>query len=124
SDLYSLGAIAYHMLSGRLPYDAEAARVRTRAAQRKLQYATLLDEQRDIPPWVDAALRKAVHPEPFERYETLSEFVYDLRHPNPDLLRATPLLERYPVLFWKAACAALGVAVFVLMLLQFGLPKT
>src|SRR4029078_11238408 len=78
ADLYSLGVIAYQMLSGRLPYGAEAARVRTRAAQRRLQYATLLDEQGDIPAWVDAALRKAVHPDPLQRYESLSEFVYDL----------------------------------------------
>jgi hypothetical protein len=38
ADFYSLGVIAYQMLSGRLPYGAEAARVRTRAAQRRLQY--------------------------------------------------------------------------------------
>src|SRR5262245_19639796 len=124
ADLYSLGVIAYQMLSGRLPYGAEAARVRTREAQRKLQYATLLDEQREIPPWVDAALRKAVHPEPLERYEVLSEFVQDLRHPNAELLRRTPIIERNPVLFWKAACAALGAAVFLLLLLQFGLLKS
>src|SRR5205814_4575606 len=57
ADLYSLGVIAYQMLSGRLPYGADAARVRTRAAQRKLTYATLLDEQRDTRPWISAALR-------------------------------------------------------------------
>src|SRR6185436_11397973 len=34
ADLYSLGVITYQMLSGRLPYGSEAARVRTRAAQR------------------------------------------------------------------------------------------
>src|SRR5678816_2111439 len=108
ADLYSLGVIAYQMLSGRLPYDAEAARVRTRAAQRKLRYATVLDEQRDIPPWIDVALRKAVHPEPLERYEALSEFVYDLRHPNAELLRRAPLISRNPVAFWRTACAVLG----------------
>jgi serine/threonine protein kinase len=121
SDLYSLGVIAYQMLSGRFPYGAEAARVRTRAAQRKLQYATLLDEQGDIPAWIDAAVRKAVHPDPLQRYESLSEFMYDLRHPNAALLRPTPLVERNPALFWKVVSAALGVALFLLLLAQLGL---
>jgi len=121
ADLYSLGVIAYQMLSGRLPYGAEAARVRTRAAQRRLQYATLLDEQGDIPAWVDAALRKAVHPDPLQRYESLSEFVYDLRHPNAALLRPTPFVERNPALFWKGVSAALGLALFLLLLAQLGL---
>jgi serine/threonine protein phosphatase PrpC len=124
SDLYSLGVIAYQMLSGRLPYEAAAARVRTRAAQRKLRYATVLDEKRDTPPWIDAALRKAVHPESLERYEALSEFVYDLRHPNAELLRSAPLIARNPVAFWRTACAVLGAVVFLLLVLQFGLPKS
>ena len=28
---------------------------------------------------------KAVHPDPYQRYEELSEFVFDLRHPNKNL---------------------------------------
>jgi serine/threonine protein phosphatase PrpC len=116
SDLYSLGVITYHMLSGRLPYGAEAARVRTRKAQRALQYATLVEE---VPAWIDAALRKAVHPDPLQRYETLSEFVHDLRHPNASLLRPTPLVERHPALFWKGVSAALGLALFLLLLAKF-----
>src|SRR5262249_47556857 len=105
SDLYSLGVIAYQMLSGQLPYGADAARVRTRSAQLKLEYNSL----RDVPAWVDAALRKAVHPDQLERYESLSEFVYDLRHPNASLLRPTPLVQRNPLLFWKGVSLALGL---------------
>ena len=123
ADQYSLGVIAYQMLSGRLPYGAAAAGVRTRAAQRRLRYASVLDEQRNIPAWIDAAIRKAVHPEPLERYEALSEFVHDLRHPNSELMRRTPLIARNPAAFWRTACAALGTMLFIVLLLQFGLPK-
>jgi len=86
ADLFSLGVITYQMLSGRLPYGAQVAKARTKAAQKKLKYASVLDEQREIPVWVDAALAKAVHPDPFKRYEELSEFIHDLRHPNNALL--------------------------------------
>jgi serine/threonine protein phosphatase PrpC len=112
SDLYSLGVIAYQLLTGRLPYGAQVAKSTTRAAQRKLQYRPVLDDQRDIPAWVDEALRRAVHPDPQKRYQELSEFLYDLRHPNKAYLQRgrTPLVERNPVLFWKGVSLALGLA--------------
>lgn len=115
SDMFSLGVIAYQMLTGRLPYGAQAARVRTRAQSRKLKYRSALDDNRDIPSWVDGALKRAVHPNPDRRYESLSEFLFDLRQPNPDYLRASiPLIERNPALFWKCSTALLTLIVIAM----------
>ncbi len=115
SDMFSLGVIAYQMLTGRLPYGAQAARVRTRAQSRKLKYRSALDDNCDIPSWVDGALKRAVHPNPDRRYESLSEFLFDLRQPNPDYLRASiPLIERNPALFWKCSTALLTLIVIAM----------
>jgi serine/threonine protein phosphatase PrpC len=118
SDLYSLGVIAYQMLSGRLPYGADAARARTRAAQRQLRYTSVLADDREIPAWIDEVLRRAVHPDPARRHGELSEFVYDLRHPNPAYLSRTraPLLERNPVAFWRGVALILAAALVIALI--------
>jgi serine/threonine protein kinase/serine/threonine protein phosphatase PrpC len=117
SDFYSFGVIVYQMLSGRLPYGAAAPRARTRAAQRKLEYETVLNDEREIPAWVDDAIRKAVAVDPLERYEELSEFVYDLHHPNQAFLNKTrpPLIDRYPVMFWKVVSFLLLIALITVL---------
>lgn len=104
SDQFSLAVIAYQLLSGRLPYGTQVAKIRTRADQRKLSYRSVLEEDRDTPVWIDEALRKALQPDPLKRYREISEFIFDLRHPNLAFLNKTraPLMERNPVLFWKS----------------------
>ena len=117
SDLFSLGVITYQMLTGRQPYGTQVAGIRTRAALMKLHYASALDEHRAIPAWMDAVLRRAVHPNPLKRQEALSEFVHDLRQPSAAYLgRARPALyERNPMVFWRAIALVLGVTVVALL---------
>lgn len=104
SDLFSLGVITYQMLTGNLPYGAKIARAKTKAEQRKLKYRPLSPTDKKIPVWIDTAIENAVQADPLKRYQDLSEFIYDLRHPNKDFLKKTrpPLIERDPVVFWKS----------------------
>ena len=69
-----------------------------------------------------ATLRKAVHPDPNKRYAELSEFIFDLRHPNEAFLRSSsvPLIERNPLAFWKGLSFVLAAAVLGLLALHFG----
>jgi serine/threonine protein phosphatase PrpC/predicted Ser/Thr protein kinase len=120
SDIFSLGAITYQMLTGKLPYGTAVARARTKAQQRRLRYRSALNDDREIPVWIDGALKRAVHPDPAKRYEAVSEFTFDLRHPNPAYLAPSPLLERHPMLFWQGLCVALtGVSLVLLAMLHF-----
>ena len=117
SDLFSLGVITYQMLSGRLPYGTEVAKARTKTAQKKLCYQSVLDDDREIPMWIDEAIKKAVHPDPYKRYDEISEFVYDLRYPNKKFIHKDrpPFIERSPILFWKSISFILAVIIMILL---------
>ena len=109
--------IAYQMLSGRLPYGTQVARATSRTAQRRLVYRSVLDDERTIPAWVDEAIRKAVHPDPYKRYDEISQFVHDLRQPSPGFRNKSrpPLLERNPALFWKGVSSILFLIIVFLL---------
>ncbi len=100
SDIYSLGVIAYEMLTGKLPYGEISVE---RASKKKFNYVSARQYNPTVPDWIDACLQKAVTPSPEKRYALLSEFISDFSKPNQSLLdrnHAQPLLERNPLAFW------------------------
>lgn len=100
SDIFSLGVITYEMLCGKLPYPKEM----TEGNLNKLRYVSIRKYNKAIPAWVEGALMKAVAINPERRHSLLSEFIYDLSHPNANYMRLDqqPLIERNPVAFWRA----------------------
>lgn len=118
SDIYSLGVIAYEMLSGKLPYGEMPANWKTVNLASSLNYTPVTDHNSSIPKWVNATLKKAVNPNPKQRYAELSEFLYDFRNPNPALSidDHRPLIERNPIRFWQGLCIILAGIIFYLLI--------
>lgn len=102
SDQYSLGVIAYEMLTGSLPYGRGFAQARDIA---KARYQPSLQHNPDIPPWMDLALARAVAINPAERHEALSAFVADLMKPSEAFVykRDKALFEKSPALAVRLA---------------------
>lgn len=104
ADIFSLGVMVYQMLSGgRLPYGNNVSKIRSHRDCQALHYQPLSQFKNPPPAWVDYAIAKALNPNPLKRYQEISEFVYELRNPNPQYLQRTqaPVIERNPVLFWQ-----------------------
>lgn len=117
SDIFSLGVITYQMLTGELPFGSQIATAKARVQLGKLRYLSTQVRYPQIPAWIDGTLRTATHPDNAKRYGNLSEFLFDLRHPNSKYLMTphTPLMARNPLLFWQALAVGLVCVIGVLL---------
>ena len=116
SDIFSLAAISYEMLTGHLPYGRD---ITTAATLKKLRYVPASTIRKDLPDWMDAAIENAVHLSSTKRTEALSAFTTNLRKPNYALIpaRYRPLIERDPVMFWRSLCILMFAITIILVYL-------
>jgi serine/threonine protein kinase len=78
SDLFSLGAILYHMVTGYGPFQGNSATtVCFKVANREPLRATAFDP--DLPPELDSVIARAMAKDPGQRYQRGLEFALDLR---------------------------------------------
>ena len=119
SDQFSLAVVLYEMLTKKLPYgEAFGEKMNLKAFQR-LEYIPARKYNPLVPVWLDRALEKALNIQPGSRYDALSEWLVDIKRPNPDWLNHNemPLLERDPVRVWQViALIGWGLAILFMFL--------
>lgn len=119
SDQFSLAVLLYEMLTGKQPYGNAYSKAMSLKSFQKLTYISAMKFNPLVPYWLDRALEKALNINPNHRYPALSEWLQDLKRPNPDWLapRSQPLLETHPQQFWKILALSGWLAALVALLL-------
>lgn len=116
SDQFSLAVLLYEMLTGKLPYGSAYGSAMDIKSFQRLNYISAVQFNPLVPHWLDRAMEKALSIHPNSRYEALSEWLQDLKRPNPEWLsaRQRPLIERHPEKVWKIiALVGWGVAAVI-----------
>lgn len=120
SDLFSVAVILYEMLTRKLPYGDQLGRDLNWRTLNKIKYQSTIQHNPMIPLWMDGAIEKACKLDVKSRYDTFSEFLFDLKNPNPVFTnRSVPLIEKDPNTIWKLLALILLLSNFILLFFLF-----
>jgi serine/threonine-protein kinase len=79
SDRYALAIVAFELLAGRRPFEAESPTAEA-AAHIHAEIPSVCDRKAELPCELDPVFARALAKDPGARYDTCEEFVADLRH--------------------------------------------
>ena len=120
SDIFSIGVMGYEMMTGHLPYGDQLTREINWRTLNKITYHSAINYNPMIPLWMDGAIEKACKLDIKQRYDTFSEFLFDLKKPNPQFThRSVPLVEKNPSLLWKTLALVLLLSNLILLAFIF-----
>ncbi len=127
SDIFSLGAILYEMLSERHPFEARNSLSRISAIL-EANPARLTSRRQTLPQSLDAVLRKAMNRRPESRYHDATELESALRllleEHDPEVAAViTGAVPRERMARWKALSLSALLVIAVISILFFFLSK-
>lgn len=120
TEIFAIGVTLYEALTGAYPYGEVE---RFQSPRFDMVPRGIVRANAAVPDWFESVVLRAVEADPERRYQHFSEMAYDLAHPSTVVAyhrKNAPLLERNPLLFFKALCFILAVLNLVLLALLAG----
>jgi serine/threonine protein kinase len=114
TDLFSLGAVLYEMITGSYPFEGESSAEVLEALLTRVPAAPT-DRNPNVPPQLDRVVEKALEKDPARRYQTAGDLRGDLDRVRRDLSgQADPAARTTPAKTSKRRLRLLGSAAAVL----------
>ncbi len=120
SDLYSIGVVLYELLTGTVPFDAEAA---VSIALKQVSEEPVPPRVRNpaVPPALEAVTLRALRKDPYERYQDADQFIAALEQAEAGVIADDPVaeLEARDERSWRRI-ALIALAVLALVAIAVG----